>query len=488
MSNLYIYDGVFFATLTLLVVIFLIRKRKNLKRENLMYLYRTKIGIKLIDYIGTKYKKTLTVLGAIGVVSGYLLMGLMVYFLGTLIKVYLFQPKVVQAIKIPPIMPLVPYVPELFKIDFLPPFYATYWIVAIAVIAIFHEFAHGIIAKRHGIPIKTTGFGFLGPFLAAFVEPDEKIMEKKSKYQQISVLAAGTFANILLTIGFFLIFLLFFSLAYTASGALFDSYATNVVDLNNISMVGGVSIGANLTSQQIISIIDKNNIKDQINVGDNSKNFTEIKSGKINYLIPIKDLKSQLENNLSYVIIYDDLPAIRNMMDGAIIQIDDTIINDRKDLSKIMDNYEPGDSMKIVTKLDGKTNEYQIILGEDPNEAGRPMIGVGYVETKRGGILSRIFDMINLFREPGTYYAPKIIPDLTLFIYNLLWWLILINFSVALMNMLPFTIFDGGRMFMLTIWGITGSEKTGKIVFKVVTYLIWISFLILIFGWIRAMF
>ena len=30
------------------------------------------------------------------------------------------------------------------------------------------------------VEIKTTGFGFLGPFLAAFVEPDEKQMQKKT--------------------------------------------------------------------------------------------------------------------------------------------------------------------------------------------------------------------------------------------------------------------------------------------------------------------
>ena len=112
-------------------------------------------------------------------------------------------------------MPLIPYLPSIFKISFLPPFYFTYWILAIAIIAIFHEFAHGIVAKRYGIRIKTTGFGFLGPFLAAFVEPDEKQMQKKSKFQQITVLSAGTFTNLILSLLFFLLLSGFFILLWT---------------------------------------------------------------------------------------------------------------------------------------------------------------------------------------------------------------------------------------------------------------------------------
>ena len=140
-------------------------------------------------------------------------MATMIYLLYTLLRVYLFQPQIVKAIKIPPLLPLIPYVPEIFKLNFLPPFYFTYWIIAIAVIAICHEFSHGIFARRYGVKIKSTGFGFLGPLLAAFVEPDEKQMQKKPKFQQITILSAGTFANIILTIIFFLLLLGFFSIA-----------------------------------------------------------------------------------------------------------------------------------------------------------------------------------------------------------------------------------------------------------------------------------
>src|SRR3989344_1274318 len=215
--SFYIYDITFLILFSLAVGIFLYKRKHNLKREGIMYLYRTQVGIKFINYVGVKYKKTLRILSFLAVISGYLLMITMMYLLGQLVYVYLFRPDVVQAIKIPPLIPLVPYLPDAFNISFLPPFYFTYWIIAIAVIAIFHEFAHGIIARRYGVQIKTTGFGFLGPFLAAFVEPDEKQMEQKTKFQQISILSAGTFTNLILAVLFFLILAGFFSLTYSPS-------------------------------------------------------------------------------------------------------------------------------------------------------------------------------------------------------------------------------------------------------------------------------
>jgi len=76
------YDIGFLVLFSLFVGIFLWKRRKNLKREGIMYLYRTRVGVKIINYIGTKYKKTLRVMSFLAVISGYALMLSMVYFLG----------------------------------------------------------------------------------------------------------------------------------------------------------------------------------------------------------------------------------------------------------------------------------------------------------------------------------------------------------------------------------------------------------------------
>ena len=168
-----VYDVSFLVIFLIFLSIFLYRGRKRVKKEGLLLLYKTTWGIRLINYFGNKYKKTLKALSYVSITLGYILMATMLYLFGKIIWIYAFHQDVVRAIKIPPIMPLIPYLPQAFKLDFLPPFYFTYWIIILAIIAITHEFAHGIFAIREKVNIKTTGFGFfpffLPIFLAAFV-------------------------------------------------------------------------------------------------------------------------------------------------------------------------------------------------------------------------------------------------------------------------------------------------------------------------------
>ena len=186
--NFTTYDLILLAIFVLFVSIFLYRHRKNLKREGLLLLYKTNIGIRIIDKIGNKYKKILNILSWISIGLGFLLMLAMLYFFGRMVWIYIFQSEIVKLVKIPPITPLFPYLPQIFKLDFLPPFYFIYWVIIIAIVAIVHEFSHGIFAVNKKVKIKSTGFGFfpffLPVFLAAFVELDEKKMAKKKKLKK----------------------------------------------------------------------------------------------------------------------------------------------------------------------------------------------------------------------------------------------------------------------------------------------------------------
>lgn len=490
MSSIYVYDIAFLVIFSLFVVLFLYKRRDNLKREGIMYLYRTKVGIKFIDFVGTRYKKFLTVYAFLGVIVGYFLMASMIWFLYNLLSIYLFNPDIVRAIKIPPLMPLIPYLPEAFDVNFLPPFYFTYWIISIAVIALFHEFAHGIIAKRYNIKILTTGFGFLGPFLAAFVEPDEKEMESKSKYQQLAVLSAGVFTNLILSIIFFLLLSVFFFYTYAPAGAVFNTYTPGIVEVGTISMIGGKIVN-DASNQKILDLIKDNGLKDDLVLGsnDNELKLTKIIANDKTYYTNIENLKEQLKNpqREGYVALFEDLPAINAGLKGAIIKINDYTIKDGEKLSEIMKNFQPGDEIKITTKDKNEILEYDIVLSEDSNQPGRAIIGIGLLSNNER-ILGKITNFFNFFKKAGTNYEPKFNVDLVLFIYNLIWWLALINLSVALINMWPVAIFDGGRFFMLSVWAITGSEKFAMKSFKIVTYLILGSLALLMLGWFLAIF
>jgi len=363
-------------------------------------------------------------------------------------------------------MPLIPYFPSLFKVDFLPPFYFAYWIIAIAIIAVSHEFSHGIFARFHNIKVRSTGFGFLGPFLAAFVEPDEKQMNKAKIGKQLGILTAGSFANVIMTILFILIFWLFFIVAFVPAGVMINSYASSLVPVEDINSIGNESIIINFNGEL---------------------NLTEIYTTNGKYYL-MSSLVNEI-NKYELVEAFDDAPAIKAGVVGVIIEIDGKMIKQDKDLKQVLSEKKPGDIVKIKTQLDGEEsiNEYEIELGKRPDNPELPFLGISPIKTT-GGMLREIRDSLIFFKDPYTYYKPRISEDLILFIYNLLWWIIIINLSVALVNMLPVGMFDGGRVFYLTCLAIFKKEKIAKIFFRLATYLILLAFLLLMFSWFLAIF
>ncbi|MAG38351.1 hypothetical protein CMI45_03125 [Candidatus Pacearchaeota archaeon] len=454
-----IYDLVFLVIFTLAVTIFLYTHRKNLKREGILYLYRTSFGINFIEKFTKRFSKILKPSQYIVILSGYFLMVSMVWLLLKVAWIYITSPIAASALKVPVIFPLVPYLPDLFKIDFLPSFNFTYWILIIAVLAIPHEFAHGIFARLNNIRIHSTGFGFLGPFLAAFVEQDEKDMGKSSRFAQLSVLAAGTFANVLTLILFAFIFWIFFISAFTPVGLNFTGYSSAVLNTSDLNLPDTFSLD-----------------NDLLRVEANGKA----------YIIPSQNLKQTLENNLSYILVFDDAPAINvglGVSDTeellsrqvAISTINGEKVTSYESLASILSAHSPGDNVTITTisRDSVRTNNieretYNLELGE---RDGKAFLGIKISNPKPTGILGGIYSSIGKIKDPLIFFDSNL-GSFGWFIYYFLWWTVLILASVALVNMLPVGIFDGGRFFYLTIWALTGSEKVGKAAFTASTWLI----------------
>ncbi|MFH1500666.1 MAG: site-2 protease family protein [archaeon] len=450
------YDLSFLVIFTLAVVLFLYKRRSKLEREGILYLYRTQIGIKFINYVGGRFEKFWSKLGYVVIFSGYVMMITMVYLLIQILYIYIKQPLFVQAIKIPPIAPLIPYLPSLFKADFLPMFYFTYWIISIAIIATVHEFSHGIFARHARLKIKSTGFGFLGPLLAAFVEPDEKKMQKIDKKNQLAILCAGSFANLITAILFFFIMWLFFIGTFIPSGVIVGGYSSTQVSTADISSMGGgigISIdGFNLT---------------QIEVGENIY-FTNLE--KVN-------LSSEKIN------VFIDSPALRAELMGIITEFDGEEVKDSFDLSEKLYKRNVGDKIVVKTLLNDSREEYEITLGKNPINQSLPFLGIVLGTQASRGVLGGLRETISFFKVPGTNYLSKINWDLGVFIYNLFWWIILINISVALVNMLPVGIFDGGRVFYVTMLTVLKSERWAKKAYLAATYIIILVFVLLTVIW-----
>lgn len=468
-----VYDLTFLIIFLIFISIFLYRGRKNLKKEGLLLLYKTSWGIKLINYVGNKYKKTLKALGYISITLGYCLMATMLYLFGKIVWLYIFNQNIVRAIKVPPIMPLIPYLPQAFKLDWLPPFYFTYWILIIAIIAITHEFAHGIFAARDKVKIKKTGFGFfpffLPVFLAAFVELDEKGMAKKSRFSQMAVLSAGTFANVLTAILFFGILVLFFSFAFAPAGVSFNDYVSSTVVIATITSVNSMPL-ADPTYENFISLLKPN------------ESINEIEAGSGKY-VGIERIFNE-----THAQLYDYAPAINAELESVILKIEGVAVYNIDMLSEELSKYSPGDSITLnVLGEDEEDYDKDIVLGEHPLDENRAWLGIGFIYKKSSGVIGKIIDRLSSFKKPNTYYEPKI-DGVSIFIYHLLWWVVLISISVALINMLPVGIFDGGRFFYLTIFALTKSEKKAKKAFSLITRFILFLVLLLMVFWVFSMF
>ncbi len=145
-----------------------------------------------MDKIAKKLSKPLKHIGYFAIFIGFFGMFVIAYALIQNVITLITKPETVSGVGL--------VLPFEVKGAFYVPFF--YWIISIFIIAVVHEFSHGILARKYNMKIKSSGFAFLGILLpivpAAFVEPDENELKKRPAKQQLSVFAAGPFSNILL--------------------------------------------------------------------------------------------------------------------------------------------------------------------------------------------------------------------------------------------------------------------------------------------------
>ena len=213
------YDLIFGIIFYVLVIFFFYLVRKNVTIKGILFIYRTKVGLKAMDNIASIFPRLLKGIEPVSIVIGFISMVALFIFLIYHTFLLFIRPDTPAALA-----PLLPGV----RIPGLPVLPFWFFIISVFFIIIVHEFAHGVFARLHNLKIKSSGLVFLGPLPGAFVEPDEKDMSKLSTKAQLSILSAGSFANIALFLIVFLVSI--FILTPFASSLLGD----NQVMINNI--------------------------------------------------------------------------------------------------------------------------------------------------------------------------------------------------------------------------------------------------------------
>jgi len=233
----------------IILTIFVLLKRKNLETKQIIpyflyfSMYKTQWGIKLMEFVGKKYSKPIiyfiSILSFLGIllilaqILGFSELGIykliivigliiilffifvpfdykmpLVGFLGMILIGYGLISNIYVLFTKPEAVPGVGLVlPVKAKGIFFVPFF--YWLISIFVIAVVHEFAHGLIARANNLRVKSSGFAFLGIIIpiipAAFVEPDEKELKKRPHKEQLNIFAAGPLSNIVVALLFSLL-------------------------------------------------------------------------------------------------------------------------------------------------------------------------------------------------------------------------------------------------------------------------------------------
>ena len=395
------------------VIILYISKNKSRFQfqGKLVAIYRTKIGLKLMDKIANKdsnkfVQKTgliLTLAGIISLVYGivysasifqtvsYLLLffGLLIIipfgitgvlsiitgFAGMGFIFYWLFKGTFDLLMLSGAAPAVaPVLPGLKVIPGLPILSFMHWILAILIIAVIHEFSHGIYTRLYKVKVKSSGLALFGPILAAFAEPEEKQLSKKSKRIQLSVFSAGPFSNILT--GFLFILLM--------------SQVT--LPLYNAAYEG-----------------------DGIVVHDLIEGY------------PMED--AGLETPFK------------------IIELNNQKVNDFSDFLNSTSNVLPGDEVELKTDK----GAVSFIAAANPENESKGFMGVSN------------FELARIPKEAVVEIYGALAPPTMQWIHMLFFWLWIVSWGVGLFNLLPLGPVDGGRMFLTGLESVTTKKRAHRI-------------------------
>jgi len=431
------------------LAIFVFLKRKSLETKQIIpyflyfSMYRTKIGLRFMDFFAERYKRLVIYIGYFGIFIGFLGMILISYGLINNIYLLFTRPEATSGVGL-----VLPFKGKgIFYVPFL------YWIISIFFILIVHEFSHGLVARANKIKVKSSGlvffgtgfrvaglatiaisyyfkisnhgsfrkfdffnysspdfwlivgfilvlisfiknfslFGYIPIIPGAFVEPDENQLKKKRRKEQLSVFAAGPLANI--AFAFLFIAIASFILAPMANAA-----------------------------------FEPNGVK-----------VTDYVKGKDKTMFPAE---------------------ISGLKIGETIQkIDDKDVAYVENLSTTLRSKKPNEIVKI--KTDKST--YEIRLAKNPDNESLAYMGA-YLEQS-----TKIKD--NVKAKYGEF-----IPNSLIWVYGLVFWLYVLNFGIGLFNLVPIGPLDGGRMMQVAMHKIFDKEKGDRY-----WHYIGIFFLILIF-------
>jgi membrane-associated protease RseP (regulator of RpoE activity) len=232
-----IFAVVFYASIAIIVYL----KRDKVEFiERIIPVYRTEKSLsamKRISSFGTFWK----IFSTLAIPVAFMLMA---FIVGILVQNTINI--MTDPVSSPGVTPLVPGV----KIPGSP-FYIPFWegIIAIGVLAVVHEFAHGITAFVEKVGVKSAGVGMFLIFPLAFVEMNEDKMKEASKLSKLRIISVASVTNVVFAL----------LLAWTIP-PLMSPFITDVTSFNGVTVTSVVpdmpAMGAGVTEGVLINEIN----------------------------------------------------------------------------------------------------------------------------------------------------------------------------------------------------------------------------------------
>ncbi len=270
--------------------------------------------------------------------------------------------------------------------DFKVPFFEGW--IALIVIMVVHELAHGVLARKVGIKVKSLGLLLLGFFpIGAFTEPDEEQLKKAKPKDQLLVYSSGPVLNLALAFVVFLVIAIFTFFA--------GAYLSNV----HAQGVEGVYI---LEFSKYTGIC---------NLGVESEN-----SESLNPLFAQLDVDEETffkDYSLKLVSINNENILTTKLFLQKTKSLADSNVQDANFVFEVQDVNKTKDPIS-----------YSAVLKLHSDKA----FGLKGIEKQKEG-----------FETPFAY-------DSLQFISTTLYWIALLSFMVGLFNFIPIKPLDGGAM------------------------------------------
>ena len=349
---------------------------------------------------------------------------------------------------------------------------------------VIHEVFHGIVARKHGIKVKSVGALFFIIPIGAFVEPDETEITNADPAIRRRIVAAGPGINVIIAIVSLalLIFLLAPSVHPISPGGYVEQSSMHQIPIATGSEI--ISFG-NYSGNAVNSLTFHSNLTPGV-FYDSS------------YLVKGKLQHTQIAAGIMIVSTIEGFPAFNNLStDGIIAAVNGKVIYNETALNNLLNSVTPGSDINITEILiqnyaNHSTTTKNVTIptvskylyyakydpaANKPNYKSQSFIGItaeyaGLGIVPMQNMTSVVTGSIVLSNPPSNFlgflglpfsglspvpsylaalFSVPFSPLIFWGILNSLYWLFWLNFLLGITNALPFVVLDGGQFFRDTL-------------------------------------